>query len=229
MFADAAGALLTGTSSAITLIGTEFDGTKNGTSMNGLTWTTNGVTASSTTMTAVNDFQSTGTGALFTTTDTNSVFAVDNNLGHDSGLGTWNTSFSFTTSATDIIVLNDFILVSDNFSNGGDFNSTANTTLWTIELTGGTGAETITTEHVHTSDDGTAHPLSTTASFAGVTLDANTTYTVKITADGTNGAGFHIGLDSIAMGGTVSTVPEPSSALLLGLAGSACLILRRRV
>ena len=213
-------------SATSTIVGTDFEGTtENGMTLEGITYTTTGATVASTfaDLTVNNTI---GSGNLFTTTAADGVFAVANNTSNG---GEWNIQIDFTTGA-DQIILGAFSFDWLNFNGSGNNQNALRGTEITFDLIQEgssviSGPLELDTGAINTVNDGVqtnAFDLTGAA-----TLDANTTYTIFLQAgdDPATPDGNNFGFEAITLTGTV--VPEPSSALLLGL-GSLALISRRK-
>lgn len=222
-----ASVLVIGTSSAATILTSDFSGTtKSGTTMSGITWTTVGIVAPGPALTVDNTIQSAGSGNLFTTAAATGVIAPANNTSNG---GEWNVVADFTTLA-DPIELDDFELTYIHFNGGGAFQNVTRDANYTVEIrdSGGAvlGGSTINTDNINT-NPGASGPQTITFDLSSVTLAANTDYTLFVeAAQGDGPAGNNTGFDEFVLNGTV--IPEPSSALLIGLASSMCLLRRRK-
>ena len=225
--------------SADIIVGTDFEGTtENGTTLDDVTYFTNGVTVapSFSSLTVNNSIQSAGNGDLFTTPAADGFFAVANNTGNG---GEWSFTLDFTTGS-DEIDLKSFEFDWMNFNGtGGGQNAIRNTEV-TFDLTTG-GASVFggpiaqNTANINTNTgatpggvpNGTAGTQSASISLTG-TLAANTTYTLFVQAGDATTGGNNFGFDAIDIHGTISTVPEPGSLAVLGLLGLAATWRRRR-
>lgn len=222
------------------IISTDFAGTtESGTTLQGVTYTTMGVTvpASEANLTVNNTNQAQGNGNLFTTGAANGSFAVANNTGNG---GEWNFTIEFTTGA-DAIDLESFDFGWRNFGgNGGNQFALRNTEVTFDILSSGSsvisGPEVLITPIVNTGngsgsvDPGSSGTQNSSIDLTGESLLANTTYELFIQAGDATTGGNNFGFDNITLEGTVvtSAVPEPSSALLVVGLGLACGMRRRR-
>ena len=224
------------------IVGTDFEGTtENGTTLEGVTYTTTGVTvaSSSSDLTVNNTNVANGNGDLFTTNFADGFFAVNNNTGNG---GEWSFTIDFTTGS-DAIDLTDFTFDFQNFNGSGAFQNALRDTEITFDLvdllsgnsvlSGGPIVEN--TAEVNTGTGGT-NPTNSVQTedfdLTGTTLAANTTFQIFVqAADGVLGGGNNFGFDSITLNGEVVesiAVPEPGTAVVLGLAGLAACLRRRK-
>ena len=225
------GGLTVGTSSAATIISSDFSGTtKSGTTMSNITWTTNGIVAPGTSLTVDNTVQSTGNGNLFTTGSSAGVIAPANNTSNG---GVWNIVADFTTLAQ-AIDLDDFDLTYIHFNGSGFFQNVTRDANYTVEIRDSSGTAlagssvTINTDNINT-NPGASGPQTINFDLTGVTLAANTDYSLFVQAGVADGpAGNNTGFDALTLNGTLVAVPEPSSALLVGFASSMLLLRRRK-
>lgn len=226
-FALAFPLILADAGSAAVILSSDFSGTsKSGTTMSNITWTTEGILSPATSVTVDNTIQANGTGDLFTTADSVGVIAPANNTSNG---GEWNITVDLTTQGSSIN-LENFQLTYLHFSGSGTSQNAIRDANYTFEIRDSLGvalagtSSTINTPNINTSIAG---PQTISFDLSGVTLAADTDYTLFIQAadaDGPNGN--NTGFDAITLNGTI--VPEPSSALLTGLAASFFLLRRRR-
>ena len=226
----------------IVIVGTDFEGTtENGTTLEDVAYTTNGVTvaSSSSDLTVNNTNVANGNGDLFTTGFADGFFAVNNNTGNG---GEWSFTIDFTTGS-DAIDLTDFTFDWRNFNGSGGTQSAIRDTEITFDLVDLSSGSSVfsggpivdNTAEVNTGTGGT-NPTNSVQTedfdLTGTTLAANTTFQIFVqAADGVLGGGNNFGFDSITLNGTVVesiAVPEPGTAVVLGLAGLAACLRRRK-
>ena len=225
--------LTTHVSASTTIISTDFEGTtENGTTLENVSYTTNGATVpASFSDLSVNN--TSGSGNLFTTAAADGFFAVANNTGNG---GEWNFQIDFTTGA-DAIDLEEFVFDWRNFNGSGGFQGAIRDTEITIDIRDAGMSSVISgpivqnTPSINT-NTGAGAPnnmigtQTNSIDLMGNTLAANTTFTLFVQAGDATTGGNNFGFDAITLSGTI--VPEPSSSLLLGLSGLALLARRRR-
>lgn len=219
--------------SAAFILSTDFSGSSEaGTTLNNISWTSSGITAPGSSLSVTNGIISPGNttitpaGDLWTTAETNGYFAPHNNTG--SG-GDWNTQINFTTLSSGI-ALGDLDLLWTNVNNQGVIQPAARDNTFQVQLIDIDNANNviydsgaIDTPAVNTASEGSQ---TLTFDLSSLTLDANTNYGLYIAALDAPIAGSHTAIDSLTLNGAV--VPEPSSALLVGLAGGLSLLRRKR-
>ena len=224
--------------SADIIVGTDFENTtENGMALDGVTYMTNGTTVapSFSSLTVNNTNQAQGNGNLFTTGAADGSFAVANNTGNG---GIWNLQVNFTTGSN-TITLGDLDFGWRNFGgNGNNQFAERNTTVTVDVLTGGLsvvgGQQFVVTPTVNTGNGSGSQntPPSSGTQFSSIpltgTLAANTTYTLFLQASDASTGGNNFGFDEFSIHGEVNVVPEPGSALLVGLFGLAATCRRRR-
>lgn len=201
----------TGTSSAQVVLSSDFSGTsKDGTTMNDITWTTGGILTPDTSATVVNTIQTAGNGNLFTTPDTDGVFAPANNTSNG---GAWNMTVSFTTLGSPI-GLQDFELTYRHFNGAGITQNVLRDANYTVEIRDSSDTvlpgsnSTINTDNVNTTAMG---PQTIVFDLTGVTLAANTEYTLFVEAADSDGpAGNNTGFDAITLNSTGGVLPSPA-------------------
>ncbi len=208
--------LATMTSQAAVIAATNFDSrTLNGSSMDDIVWTTtdaNGaqVTANTTAITSAASFKTNGGNP--------GQFAPDQNL--HNGAGLWTGTFTLTVGTGYTADLTDITFDFDSRSSGGGLQGSTQIREITFDMT-------INGAAYGTQQGGdVAGAADYLATFTDSLQLAAGSHTLVITADGT-GTGVFAPIDDLSINGAVTTVPEPSSAALLGLGGLA-LILRRR-
>jgi hypothetical protein len=218
--------------SGATILATDFNtGTvANSTTkvMENISWTTTGITAPASSLTLVNNGVvnlDLGTGDLLNNAEAVGLFAPDNNTGKG---GEWNTTISFATLTADI-VLGDLDIDWINFSGNASPQSVNRDNVFNIQIldadNGGASLYNVsqTTPEVNTS----ASSPTETFDLSAVTLSGSTNYQLVISALDADNSGNHTAIDAFTLDGTVQSIPEPSSTLLLGL-GSMALFIRRK-
>ena len=223
---------------AQTIIGTDFANTNaNGTTLEGVTYSTTGVTVASgsSDLTVNNTNLATGNGDLITTDQADGFFAVNNNTGNG---GEWSFTIDFTTGS-DAIDLTDFTFDFQNFNGGGAFQNALRDTEITFDLVDVSSGSSVfsggplvdNTPVVNTSPSGLGGSQTDEFDLTGTTLAANTTFQIFVQAGDATTAGNNFGFDSITLNGNVvesTAVPEPGTAVVLGLAGLAACLRRRK-
>jgi hypothetical protein len=141
---------------------------------------------------------------------------------------TWTITFdTFTVGST--ITLDSFDFDSFATNNGGAFrtNTTANIQ-WTLGITGTLGYSESNSTTVVYNQGVSFTTTSDSISLAGwANLVTGETYTMTLTSTGTNTIGDDSTYSALD-GFSISQVPEPSTALLLGIGGLGLYLLRRR-
>ncbi|MGJ8656021.1 MAG: PEP-CTERM sorting domain-containing protein [Akkermansiaceae bacterium] len=211
--------------SAVNILISDFSSTtKSGTTLSGISWTTEGITAPANSLTATNTTLNTGDGDLWTTADAAGYFAPNNNTG--SG-GVWNTQVDFTTLG-DSIDLTNFELDWINFNNSGINQPSARDNTFTLKILDLDNANaelfsnSIKTAAVNTVASGVQ---TTTFDLSSISLLSGNNYRLFIEASEADVAGSHSSIGAITLNGTV--VPEPTSLALLFMSGSLLLVRRR--
>ena len=220
-------------------LGTDFEGTtENGMTLEDVAYVTNGlatVPTSFSNLTVNNTNQAQGNGILFTTGAADGSFAVANNTGNG---GIWNFMIDFTVGAMDL-ELKDFNFGWRNFGGNGNNQFALRNTTVTIDILQGMtsaigGQQVFVTPTVNTGN-GTGsqnNPPSAGTQFSTIgltglgTLTAGTTYTFFFQASDATTVGNNFGVDEFSI--HANPVPEPGSAIVLGLAGLIA-FRRRRV
>ena len=216
--------------SADIIVGTDFENTtESGTTLQNVTYMTNGVTvpASFADLT-VNNTITVGTGNMIDTGAADGFFAVDNNTADG---GEWNFTLDFTTGS-DEIELKSFEFDWANFNGRGLRQNQVRNTEVTFDLTtggssvvGGPIAQNTANVATHAGGVGVQ---SDSIALTG-TLAANTTYTIFVQAGDATTDGNNFGFDAIDIHGEILTaIPEPGSLAVLGLFGLAAACRRRR-
>ncbi|QQL45866.1 PEP-CTERM sorting domain-containing protein [Sulfuriroseicoccus oceanibius] len=226
-------AALTASSHAANIISTGFAGvvedTSSGVVASGFTWDSDfgeGGNAS-TSLTFVGDgytissFIAEQPGAAGT--EVGEPIGIAGNVGNQ---GDWSTSFTFT--AGDTYDLSNFAISSYSITAGGAHqNADDKPVFWLLSIKDGS-TEIFSGREDFIEPAGTGNlPGSFNFDLSGFSLNAGTQYTFDLTVGSDNGGGNNIALNSLALEGVAQAVPEPSSAVLLGIGGAA-LILRRK-
>ncbi len=192
---------------AATILSTDFNGRNvSGATASNLTWITNGVSDPGN-LTA--DFN------LFNTLDTQNLFAVQRNLHNQ---GDWTVDIAIGVGSQKIelseISLDGFI-----FSNAGTAQINSRDFDLKIDLLNSDKNSTLdSVSQLDLFSNSTTNPNPSPVpfvfNFSGNTLNANTTYFLRLTASGT-GPGNNSGIDNLVVNGDLvpSDVPEPSTML----------------
>lgn len=154
------------------------------------------------------------------------IITPDTNVGNGND---WTLTLSYSIGS-DALTINSVTLGAVLFNSGGNVQSSNVTRYISFEVTITDSSNNVVATY-SVSETGLTGASSTdaidvTLSGAEVTLDANTTYTVSVTASGdssTSGGGTYVGLSSI-----VYSIPEPSSFGLLAGVGALALVAARR-
>jgi len=209
----------------VVILADDFDGVGKAANVATVAWDTENGVNSATTITAVND----GGGAA-------NYFGVqddelDVNASVWGATDGWNISFTFTLDAgTSSIDLSSFNLNANLTNNSGAYRNGSQVNDWTLSITGDGAFGT------QTASNTSSHASPPTGGLAGTSIDLSSfgnlvqgeTYTLDLGVRQVSGDNTYVSLDDISLSGTITPVPEPSSALLffLGLAGLA--LLRRK-
>ena len=210
---------------AATILSTDFDGrTVSGTTASNLNWTTNGVSDPGN-LTA--DFN------LFDTPATQDLFAVQRNLHNE---GPWTVDIPVVVNSQEI-ELDEITLDASIFTGAGTSQLNSRDFDLTIDLLDSTQTNVLATDSVVDqfpnsvgSSIPNPSPLPFVFDFTGNTLQANTTFFLRLTASG-EGPGNNGGIDNLVVSGNIvsesSTIPEPST--IIGLGALATFAIRRSV
>lgn len=219
--------LFVGSASAVTLASTSFDGRVLSpvNTATGLNWVLNGLEDPGN-MAALNAAAAPQT--IFDGAFVANMFAPGLNTGN--GNTFWTTSVALTVSSGSSVTLTDVTF--DYWSiNGGQSQNVNRQSDFTITLLDPSAASAASVDIVD-SISGTAAgvPLVTATFTSPIALTAPGTYTLVIKGGdfaGNDETGNHTAIDNLSINGTLSAVPEPSSALLAGL-GLLAMLRRRR-
>lgn len=196
------------------IIATDFDArTVAGATASNITWIANGV---------ADPGDITASHNLFNTADAQGRIAVDRNLHNE---GDWTLDIDLNVGGDNVamatVEFDAFI-----FSNGGVLQQNQRDLDLTVELLDA-GLNVLASESVSDvfANTGVAvQPQHVSFDFTGNTLLANQLFTLRITASGA-GPGNNAGIDNLLVLANTA-VPEPTSMVLISLAGAA--LLRRR-
>ena len=219
--------LFVGSAAAVTLASTNFDGrvlspVHTATDLN---WVLNGLDDPGN-MAALNAAAAPQT--IFDGAFVANMFAPGLNTGN--GNTFWTTSVALTVSSGSNVTLTDVTF--DYWSiNGGQSQNVDRRSDFTITLLDPSAASVASVDVVDTiSGTAAGVPLVTATFTSPIALTAPGTYTLVIKGGdfaGTDETGNHTAIDNLSIIGTVSAVPEPSSALLAGL-GLLAMLRRQR-
>lgn len=202
------------------LLSTDFTGrTVSGKTASNITWTSSGLSAPSS-MTAVDEAPTSGAfSALFDTANAQGHFAPDKNIGNE---GPWSTTLTLTLTSPNIS-LESIDIDWQHFNNAGSFQgpTTNRQVKWTATVTGSTSGLVGTA-----SDSANAVSGINTLTFGtALSLSESETYDIQLFVDNNgNTNGNNTGFDGLTFNGAI--VPEPGSAILLGM--SSFFLLKRR-
>ncbi len=224
------------TSNAAVILSTDFSGA----SVNGsdadqaddITWVENGLTAS-TSLSLENVVANQGDGHLFAGTGTyhvaNGYFGGNTNISRSPSDGQWGTTVTVTVGALDVIL--DNIVINLAHTGNGGTNSNLSTNAKTdiaITITntsGPTAVDSVSlTNLVPNSATGQDFTFNMTTP---QTLSAGGVYDVSFLVDSSVTQGHYAVFSGLEFNGSV-VIPEPSSAVLIGLSGLAFISRRRR-
>lgn len=225
--------LITSVSSAETIISTDFSGrTFTGNVASDITYTTTGVqdpgdlTVVENEGNNVNDGSTELTG-FFDTPASAGYFAPDLNVDNEDG---WyvDVALTFATGITTINIESlDFSVNHFDNNGNGQANNSTNGSNWSAELIGSVTGVVASGSVTNLGNQYVNGPFSDSFDMSA-TLGNTESWTLRIYSDyDTAGAGNNAGLDSFTLNGT-TVIPEPSSAILLTLAGCAMIARRRR-
>lgn len=219
--------LFVGSASAVTLASTSFDGrvlSPNNTAT-ALNWVLNGLEDPGN-MAALN--AAAAPQPIFDGAFVANMFAPGLNTGN--GNTFWTTSVALTVSSGSNVTLTDVTF--DYWSiNGGQAQNVNRQSDFTITLLDPSAMSVGAVDIVDSiSGTGAGVPLVTATFTSPIALTAPGTYTLVIKGGdfaGNDETGNHTAIDNLSIIGTVSAVPEPSSALLAGL-GLLAMLRRQR-
>ena len=224
--------LLVGSAAAVTLASTSFEGRDLGTvnaandTATTLNWTLNGLQNPGN-MTSLNAIPA-GLALFNGNPLVANMFAPALNTGN--GNTFWTTSVDLTVALGSTVSLTDVTF--DYWSiNGGQAQNVDRQSDFTITLLDPSAAVAGSVDIVDSLSGTAAGVPTVTATFsAPIALTAPGTYTLVIKGGdftGNDETGNHTAIDNLSIIGTVSAVPEPSSALLAGL-GLLAMLRRQR-
>lgn len=208
-------------SQAAIVLNTGFSGVSQaGTTASGFSWTSDlGEEANATTSLA---FTGSATGFIAEAAGTGEAGEPIGVAGNIETVGPWSTSFQFTPSQT--LSLSSFDISSYSISGGGAHQGNPKSVQWTLNIVDGVS---IFNDSLALTEPGGAGPANFVINTTGVTLNANTTYTFQVTVSSpVPSGGNNIALNSFTLNG--EAIPEPSSAVLIGLAGMGFIMRRRK-
>jgi len=192
------------------LLSTDFDNTGvTGNTMNGVSWTENGLSAPSSLSASVN----VRTGLGGDADAEGGYFSGEVNINNSTeGSPAWSTTWTITVGASDVD-LSDIVLGSAEANSsaslgGGNGNSNINLTI----VDNNSLSEIVDQTQIRNDQSGTSQELTYSTP---VTLTAGNTYDVTFTVWENNSSGHYEAFDSVDFNGTI--VPEPSSIALIGL------------
>lgn len=224
--------LAAGSASAATILSTDFDNrTVNGNTASNIDWTANGVAAPTDLTVTAEDFSG---GALaptfFGTTAAQNRLGVDLNIENE---GSWFIDVALNTLA-DGINLTELAFDGFIFNNSGNLQTLARELDFTLAILRNSDGSVVFTgeeDNVHERDaNGVGGPFDVSFDLTGISLNANTDYTIKIGANSDRrNRGNNGGFDNLALTGeVVAAVPLPAGGLLL-MTALAGLALRRKI
>lgn len=199
---------------AAVILSTDFNGrTISGATASNLNWTTNGVS---------NPGDLTANFPLFNTAATQNLFAVQRNL-HTQG--TWTVDIPVVVGSQAInltqITLDNYI-----FNAAGDAQPFSRDVDLTLELLDNsqTTVASVSVNDLYPNSNTIPNnsPVPVTFNFTGNTLQANTTFFLRLTASGQGSGGIvgtNSGIDNFVVNGDLvaaASVPEPSTVTMLG-------------
>ena len=198
------------------VLSSDFSGTtKDGTTMNDITWIAQGISTPAPSLTVNNSIQAQGSGNLFTTTDSEDVIAPANNTSNG---GEWSVVAEFTTLSSPID-LENFELTYIHFNGQGALQNVTRDANYTVEIRDisdtalPSGSVTINTDNINT-NPGASGAQTITFDLTGVTLAANTDYRLFVQAADADGpAGNNTGFDAFVLNGT-GGASSPSEFLI---------------
>ena len=200
---------------------TDGAGTLDSLDVTGVAWTSNGVTAPSSTLAF------TGTATNFLVGGASANF-INPNTNIGSG-GTWATSVDLVLDANTEIELTQFELNWVATNNSGAAQNSGRTAQWTVDIVGSTSGSLgpITLSDTGATALGNNELLFNLTTFA--TLNTSETYTLNLSVVEQPGQnGFFARLEDFELTGDITVVPEPGSLALMGIGGLLCLKRRRR-
>jgi len=213
-------AITTMTSQAAVILATNFDVTTKSSGSQDMTdvvWTGDANVTGNTTISTV----ASNNDGYFTTGFGATAFAPDQNIENE---GPWTATIQFTIDPGFKVTFSDITFDHQMLTNNGvgqDAQDYPRGAKLDVTLDGSAYGAQIVLPDTPASNSGTNTFTESRTLGAG-------TYSLTIKADrNTSTAGNNLGIDNLSLNGTVTAVPEPSSAALLGLGGLA-LILRRR-
>ncbi len=207
---------------AATLLSTDFTNTSiAGTTMNGVSWTENGLSAP-TSLSASSNLFTAGAAAA-----ANGYMSVGVNInGSTELLPAWSTTWTITVGASDI-QLDTINLFSVEHNSGGSLGAGNGTSRINLSIVDNNTSGTVANQTL-TKSNGNATPEELIYNFGGspLAMTGGNTYDVTFTLWENSSSGHFEALDSVSFEGSTA-IPEPSSMILLGLF-SLCLLRRRR-
>ena len=210
-----------GQARAAVVLSTDFDNSgTSGSSMNGVVWTENGLSAP-TTLTASDTVRTSLSGAADAE---GGYFSVNVNVNNSTeGAPAWSTTWTITADAN--VVLTDIVLASAEANSSGSLGAGNGSSNINLTIVDNNSTLTIADETLIRNDgSGASQNLSYTTPLS---LTPGNTYDVTFTVWEQSSSGHFEAFDSVTFNGTV-IVPEPGTAMLAALAVSGLATIRRR-
>ena len=221
---------LASAASADTILSTDFSGVAtSGNTMTNIAWTTNGVADAGDLSVTSFDFNASPVAAGFHAQAASlGFFAVDLNIHNE---GSWFVEVPLLVAGNgldlDSVSFDVFSLANSGvFQQGGKRD--VDITVSVIETLGGSTLYTSDFLNVQDYNASIGGPYTVTADLTGVSLSANTAYSLVLTAFSNETLGNNAGLDNLVLSGSVAAVPVPAAGLVLAGGLGALAMIRRR-
>lgn len=162
---------------------------------------------------------------LFNTTAATGYLAPNLNVENEDG---WYVDMALTfASGTTSLSITTLDLAINHFSNSGGAQTSGSTRSdWRAEIIGSTSGVLVTDSLGNQGGSYNSGPYPVSLDLTS-TLNNSETWTLRIYSDYSSSSGNNAGIDSFALNGTATVIPEPSS-LLLAILGSVFLLRRKR-